>query len=48
MFAAIIYGAITPSLMLIALLWQMNIEPPKMQWFWNNPRELKKTSSLKT
>jgi len=24
---------------LIALLWQMNVEPPKMQWFWNNPRE---------
>ena len=24
---------------LIALLWQDNIEPPKMQWFWNNPRE---------
>jgi uncharacterized damage-inducible protein DinB len=24
---------------LIALLWQVNIEPPKMQWFWNNPRE---------
>jgi len=24
---------------LIALLWQENIEPPKMQWFWNNPRE---------
>ena len=23
---------------LIALLWQNNIEPPKMQWFWNNPR----------
>jgi uncharacterized damage-inducible protein DinB len=23
---------------LIALLWQDNIEPPKMQWFWNNPR----------
>jgi uncharacterized damage-inducible protein DinB len=23
---------------LIALLWQSNIEPPKMQWFWNNPR----------
>ena len=26
---------------LIALLWQENIEPPKMQWFWNNPREEK-------
>ncbi len=25
---------------LIALLWQNNIEPPKMQWFWNNPREV--------
>jgi len=24
---------------LIALLWQENIEPPKMQWFWNNPRQ---------
>ena len=24
---------------LIALLWQENIEPPSMQWFWNNPRE---------
>ena len=24
---------------LIALLWQINIEPPKMQWFWNNPRK---------
>jgi len=24
---------------LIALLWQENIEPPKMQWFWNNPRK---------
>lgn len=23
---------------LIALLWQINVEPPKMQWFWNNPR----------
>ena len=23
---------------LIALLWQDNIEPPKMQWFWSNPR----------
>jgi uncharacterized damage-inducible protein DinB len=23
---------------LIALLWQDNIEPPEMQWFWNNPR----------
>ena len=28
---------------LIALLWQDNIEPPRMQWFWNNPR----TSSSK-
>ncbi len=27
---------------LIALLWQINIEPPNMQWFWNNPRELRK------
>ncbi|WP_455369922.1 DinB family protein [[Eubacterium] cellulosolvens] len=24
---------------LIALLWQIGVEPPKMQWFWNNPRE---------
>ena len=23
---------------LIALFWQLDIEPPKMQWFWNNPR----------
>jgi uncharacterized damage-inducible protein DinB len=23
---------------LIASLWQDNIEPSKMQWFWNNPR----------
>jgi uncharacterized damage-inducible protein DinB len=23
---------------LIALMWQDNIEPPRMQWFWNNPR----------
>jgi uncharacterized damage-inducible protein DinB len=23
---------------LIALLWQENIEPPAMQWFYNNPR----------
>ena len=23
---------------LIALLWQLNIEPPRMQWFYNNPR----------
>jgi uncharacterized damage-inducible protein DinB len=23
---------------LIALLWQEDIEPPKMQWFWNSPR----------
>jgi len=23
---------------LIALFWQINVEPPKMQWFWNNPR----------
>jgi uncharacterized damage-inducible protein DinB len=26
---------------LIALLWQENIEPPTMQWFYNNPRERK-------
>jgi uncharacterized damage-inducible protein DinB len=24
---------------LTALLWQQNTEPPKMQWFWNNPRQ---------
>jgi uncharacterized damage-inducible protein DinB len=24
---------------IIALLWQDNIEPPPMQWFWNNPRQ---------
>jgi uncharacterized damage-inducible protein DinB len=24
---------------LIALLWQENVVPPRMQWFWNNPRE---------
>ena len=23
---------------LIALMWQHNVEPPQMQWFWNNPR----------
>jgi uncharacterized damage-inducible protein DinB len=23
---------------LIALMWQENVEPPQMQWFWNNPR----------
>jgi uncharacterized damage-inducible protein DinB len=23
---------------LIALLWQEDVEPPKMQWFYNNPR----------
>jgi uncharacterized damage-inducible protein DinB len=23
---------------LIALMWQHDIEPPRMQWFWNNPR----------
>ena len=23
---------------LIALMWQDNIEPPQMQWFYNNPR----------
>ena len=28
---------------LIALLWQDNIEPPTMQWFWNNPRTAKTT-----
>ena len=24
---------------LIALMWQNDIEPPRMQWFWNNPRQ---------
>ena len=24
---------------LITLLWQIDVEPPKMQWFWNNPRQ---------
>jgi uncharacterized damage-inducible protein DinB len=24
---------------IIALLWQQNVEPPQMQWFWNNPRQ---------
>lgn len=23
---------------LIALFWQQDIKPPRMQWFWNNPR----------
>lgn len=23
---------------LIALFWQQEIRPPRMQWFWNNPR----------
>jgi uncharacterized damage-inducible protein DinB len=23
---------------LIALMWQDNVEPPRMQWFYNNPR----------
>jgi len=23
---------------LITLFWQDNVEPPRMQWFWNNPR----------
>ncbi|MCJ7760986.1 DinB family protein [Candidatus Bathyarchaeota archaeon] len=26
---------------LTALLWQQSIEPPKMQWFWNNPRQIR-------
>ena len=25
---------------LIALMWQENIEPPQMQWFYNNPRAI--------
>ena len=29
---------------LIALLWQENVEPPRMQWFWNNPREARATT----
>jgi uncharacterized damage-inducible protein DinB len=24
---------------LIALFWQADVRPPRMQWFWNNPRE---------
>jgi len=24
---------------LIALLWQIDVEPPRMQWFWNSPRQ---------
>ncbi len=28
---------------LIALMWQSNIEPPRMQWFWNNPRQAANT-----
>ena len=24
---------------LIALMWQDNVEPPQMQWFYNNPRQ---------
>ena len=23
---------------LIALFWQQEVRPPRMQWFWNNPR----------
>ncbi len=23
---------------LIALFWQQDVRPPRMQWFWNNPR----------
>jgi len=30
---------------LIALLWQDNVEPPMMQWFWNNPREHREISN---
>lgn len=33
---------------LIALLWQDNIEPPKMQWFWNNPRVQTQIEQAKT
>jgi uncharacterized damage-inducible protein DinB len=29
---------------LIALLWQENVEPPQMQWFWNNPRQQQPTA----
>ena len=32
---------------LIALLWQENIEPPRMQWFWNNPRQARATEPPK-
>jgi uncharacterized damage-inducible protein DinB len=31
---------------LIALLWQEDIEPPKMQWFHNNPRSSKRDQNL--
>ena len=30
---------------LIALMWQDNIEPPRMQWFWINPRDGTKLGS---
>lgn len=32
---------------LIALLWQDNIEPPQMQWFWNNPRTKQEVQAAK-
>ena len=39
-----LFQAITEQLFhmgeLIALLWQQDIRPPNMQWFWNNPREM--------
>ena len=25
---------------LIALFWQQEVRPPRMQWFWNNPRSI--------
>jgi uncharacterized damage-inducible protein DinB len=37
-----IFQAVTEQLYhvgeLIALLWQQEVRPPRMQWFWNNPR----------
>jgi uncharacterized damage-inducible protein DinB len=33
---------------LIALLWQENVKPPRMQWFWNNPREQGKERAAST
>ena len=37
-----IFQAVTEQLYhmgeLIALFWQQEVRPPRMQWFWNNPR----------